>query len=353
MRSEARGSGNLLSPRMNPSTRLLTACLALAVAATRAPAAEVAPAHDLYVLGQMSRAVFMGSKPSAQNGIYRSTDRRDIAHLGPNHPVVDAIACDPRNPDILYVAALNGVLRSTDRGQTWGILTSWDMTEPKSFAIDPHAPDNIYIGLPDGIGVSRDAGKTWTRMNEGITRRYTQTIIVDRTKAGRVIAGTEKGIFVSDDAAKTWTLVRASDKTVHHIEQSPLDPKLFLAATEGNGLWRSTDGARTWRPVTGVSAKHTLHNVAFDAYNPRRIVVCGWGPGVLTSEDGGETWTAANAGLPNTDVWRVAVDPDFPGRIYAAPHEKPLHVSDDFGRTWRPAWFESTKTWGFAFLPRP
>jgi hypothetical protein len=338
----------------SPLHYLRRICLGLlALAALRAAAADPLPAHDFYVLGQMSRAVFMGSKATALNGIYRSTDRVDIVHIGPNHPVVDAITADPRNPNILFAAGLNGVLRSSDRGQRWVILTSWDMTEPKDIAIDPNAPDHIYIALPDGIGVSRDAGKTWTRMSEGLQRRYTQTILVDRTKAGRVIAGTEHGIFVSDDGAKSWVPVQATDKTVHNIEQSPHDPKIFFAATQANGLWRSTDGARSWRAVTGVSAKQTLHNVTFDPRNPRRVAVCGWGPGVLVSEDGGETWTAANNGLPNTNVWRVVADPDFPGRLYAGPHEKPLHVSDDFGHTWRPVWFDSTKVFGFAFLPRP
>jgi hypothetical protein len=333
-------------------TRCALLCF-LVLAASRARAADALPRHELYVVGQMSRAVFMGSKATALNGIYRSSDRIDIVHLGPSHPVIDAIVNDPRNPRILFAAGLNGVLRSTDYGQTWGIVTSWDMTEPKDIAIDPNAPDHIYIALPDGIGVSRDGGRTWTRMNEGFKRRYTQTILVDRTKAGRVIAGTELGIYISDDAAKTWVLARASQKTVHNIEQSPHDAKLFLAATEHDGLWRSVDAGRTWQTIKGVGTEQTLHNATFDPRNPRRMAACGWGPGVLVSEDGGETWTAANQGLPNSNVWRVGADPDFPGRLYAAPHEKPLHVSDDFGRTWRPAWFESTKTWGLAFLPRP
>lgn len=332
-------------------TRLLLLLLAVAAAAARA--ADAPPQHDLYVLGQMSRAVYMGAKPTALNGVYRSNDRIEVEHLGPSIPVVDAIAADPRNPRELFAAALNGVLHSVDRGQTWGILTSWDMTEPKSIAIDPHAPDNIYIGLPDGVGVSRDHGKTWTRMNDGIHRRYTQSIIVDRSQEGRLLAGTELGIYISEDAAKSWTLARASDKTVHNLEQSPHDPKVFFAATQHNGLWRSSDGGRSWQTVKGVPADKTLHNVVFDPRNPRRLAVCGWGPGVWVSEDGGETWTAANQGLPDTRVWRVGADPDFPGRLYAAPHEKPLYVSDDFGRTWKPAWFDTTKTWGFAFLPRP
>jgi hypothetical protein len=338
---------------LSVSRSLSMVALALALITARVDAADAAPAHELYVLGQMSKAVFMGSRSTAQNGIYRSTDRVEIAHIGPNHPKVDGIVADPRDPKILYAAALNGVLRSRDHGNSWVILTSWDMTEPKGIAIDPHQPDHIYIGIPDGIGVSKDGGKTWTRMNAGIKRRYTQTIVVDRTKEGRVLAGTELGIYLSEDGAKTWTLTRASDTTITSIKQSPHDAKLFFATTQSNGAWRSTDAGRTWQPMNGTVLKQTLHNITFDPQNPARAALCGWGPGVLITEDGGNTWTAANNGLPTVNVWRVVADPDFPNRLYAAPHEKPIHVSDDFGRTWQPIWFDSAKIWDFAFLPRP
>src|SRR5690606_30010046 len=98
----------------------------------------------------------------------------EIVHVGFNHPRIDALAADPRDPQVLYTAGLNGVMRSLDAGRSWRIMTSWDMTEPKDLAIDPHQPDRVYIALPDGIGVSEDRGQSWQRRQEGITRPYTQ-----------------------------------------------------------------------------------------------------------------------------------------------------------------------------------
>lgn len=318
---------------------------------TRA-ADPVAPAHDLYMGVSMTKGFVIGGKIQRISGLYRSRDRETVEHVGFNHPRQDTLASDPRDRDRLYTVGLNGVLSTRDGGQSWRILTGWDMTEPKDIALDPNAPDHLYIGLPDGVGVSRDRGRTWRRLNEGIRRSYTQTIVVDRTKAGRVLAGTELGIYLSEDAAASWRRVLETRATVNDIVQSPHDPRHFAAVTQRDGAWESRDGGVTWRRMTGVGDARTLHNVAFDANDRRRLAISSWHTGVLVSEDGGRTWEARNTGLPVTDVWRVAIDPDLPGRLYAGPHESAVHVSDDYGRTWRSHWFEGAIVWDFVFVPR-
>lgn len=326
------------------------ALLALLSAAWSAAAPELA--HDLYLCVTLEKAFYIGSRTEGSSGIFRSPDRQDLTHVGVNHPRISAIAVDPASPGMLFAAATNGLLRTTDDGRSWRILTGWDMTELKSVAPDPHAAGNLYVALPDGIGVSRDAGLTWTRGEKGIRRKYTQVVAVDRTRAGWLIAATEKGIYRSEDGAATWTLAQAVAATVNDVKQSPHDPRVFLAATQSDGAWRSADGGRTWRPLPGVGATQTLHRIDFDPSNPRRIVLCGWGCGVLVSEDEGATFQPRNAGLPNTNVMSVACDPDLPGRLYAAPHQSAVYRSDDFGRSWRKTWFESATVWSFAFVPR-
>ena len=311
------------------------------------------PAHDLYVCASLETAFFIGSRTDGNNGILRSADRVAIEHVGFNHPRVDALAADPRNPAVIYAAASNGLLRTKDYGRTWRIMTGWDMTELKGVAVDPQAPDNLYVALPDGIGVSRDGGSTWTRGQAGIRRGYTQTLAIDRSHPGRLVAGTELGFYLSEDGARTWTLVQATDATVNDVRQSPHDPLDFLGVTQCNGAWRSADGGRTWRQVAGIGTVRTLYFCDFDATDSRRLVICGWGCGVLVSEDGGVTWQARNAGLPNPNVRCVGSDPDLPGRLYAAPHQSAVYVSDDFGRTWRKGWFESATVRRFVYVPRP
>jgi photosystem II stability/assembly factor-like uncharacterized protein len=263
-----------------------------------------------------------------------------------------AVAPDPHEPQRLFVGAMDGVLRSPDLGRTWRIMTSWDMTEPHAVACDPQARDHVYVALPDGIAVSLDGGQTWQRRQEGIRRAYTQTIAIDRTTAGRVLAGTEKGIYLTEDGARTWRLVQSTLQTTYDLRQSPHAPNVFLAVTASDGALWSDDRGENWRRIAGVPAEHTLHNGDFDPNDAQRLVVCGWGTGVLVSEDGGVTWSDRTAGLPRREVWRVAIDPDVSGRIYAAPYLEAIYVSDDFGRSWRTLGFEAAIALDMVFVPR-
>jgi photosystem II stability/assembly factor-like uncharacterized protein len=311
------------------------------------------PKHDLYVTLNLSgQGSIMGGKAPALSGVYRSTDRQNFEHVGHHHIRMFKVIGDPLEPKGLYLAALNGVVHSSDLGATWHILTDWRMTEPKGLAVDPNEPEHLYAGLPDGIAVSRNRGLIWQRMNDGITRAYTHTITVDRTRAGRVLAGTELGIYLTEDGARSWRLVQATADTTYDLRQSPHDPKVFFAVTAVNGALWSTDSGVTWKPIAGVPTKHTLHHGDFDPRQAGRLAICGWEAGVLISEDSGRTWIDRSAGLPNRQVWSVAIDPDFPNRIYAAPFLQPLHVSDDFGLTWKPLQFDKATVFNLMFVPR-
>ena len=326
----------------------------LAALGGHAPIGAAAPKHDLYLSVLLSGpGQIMGGRTPALSGVYRSTDRFKVEHVGFGHIRMFQVIGDPHSADGLYLAALNGVVHSKDRGKTWRILTGWDMTEPKGLAIDPNATDHIYAGLPDGIAVSRDRGATWARMNGGIRRSYTQTITIDRTQAGRVLAGTELGIYLTEDGARTWRLVQPTTETTYDLRQSPHDPKIFFAVTTSSGALWSEDRGLTWKPIAGVPKKHTLHNGVFDPSDARRLVLCGWDAGLLVSEDGGRTWLDRTAGLPNRQIWSVAVDPDQPGRLYASPFQQPVYVSEDFGLTWKPAFFEKATAFNLTFVPRP
>ncbi len=316
---------------------------------------SAAPQHDLYLFGSINgTGRVVGSRDNAMNGVYRRTAGGDYTHFGLNYPAMLAGAFDPRDARVFYVAGINGVLVTRDGGQHWRIGTSWDMTEPKGVAVDPCAPDTVYAALPDGIGFSSDRGLTWTRRENGLPDRgkYTQVVTVDRTAAGRVLAGCESGIYLTADAGQSWRQVLATKETVNDIQQSPHDPKFWLAATQSAGVQVSRDGGLTWTAIPGVPAAKAHYNVAFDPTNAQRIAIGGWTYGLLTSEDGGATWVDRNAGLPEPHrVWRTAVDPDT-GRLYAAVDGKALYISDDFGRTWKNGGMEGSRIQSFVFVPR-
>lgn len=317
--------------------------------------AGAAPAHDLYLFGAVNiTGRVIGSRDVAKNGVYVRTADGGFTHRGINYPAMLGGAFDPRDARVFHVAAICGVLTTTDGGFTWRIGTSWDMTEPKAVAVDPNAPDMVYAALPDGLGVSADRGHSWARRENGLPARgkYTQIVTVDRTAAGRVFAGSETGIYLTEDAAQNWRRVFPTVDTVTDIRQSPHDPKHWLAVSQSAGALESRDGGLTWAPLAGIPDRQALYNVAFDPTRAGRIAIASWSLGLLTSEDDGATWAFRNDGLPEKHrVWRTAVDPDN-GRLYAAIDGGALYGSDDFGRTWRPLGMDDSRIQSFVFVPR-
>ena len=347
-----RSPGPAPSPSPAPAAlRLARLVLALLAAA---PAAAAPPAYDFFVCANLNRNYVVGSKIVTTNGVYQRDPAGTWRHLGANDTGITAVAFDPRDRKITYTSALNGLWRSLDGGHHWRICNSWDMTEARDVAVDPLAPDHVYLALPDGIAVSTDRAETLVRRENGLPARgkYTQVLQVDRTRAGRVFAGCEAGVFLTEDGAQNWRCVLPTKETVYDLQQSPHDPRLWLAMTHSSGACRSTDGGLTWEKIAAVPSTHPLYNVTFDVTTAQRLALGSWALGVLTSEDGGRTWTDRNAGLPAAHhVWRVGVDPE--GRLYASVAGETLFVSADFGRTWKPDALAGSQVNKFLLLPRP
>ena len=329
--------------------RLLSIALMLGLTAAMAPAAQ-----DFIICANINKGYVIGSKIVTTNGLFRLDENGIWRHFGYNDTTISAVAFDPRDHNVIYTSALNGLWVSYDGGDNWRMVNSWDMTEGRDVVVDPNSPDTVYLALPDGIAVSLDRGKTLIRRENGLPDRgkYTQTLEIDRTTAGRVFAGCEKGIFLTDDAGLNWRQVLPTMTTVNDIKQSPHDPAVWLASTDSHGAWRSNDGGLTWSQIDGLTKENPIYNVTFDPTNPLRLAVGGWQDGISTSEDGGKTWTSRNTGLPdNPRVWRVGVNPND-GRLYASVFKETLFYSDDFGRTWKADVFEGSLVNYFTSLPR-
>jgi photosystem II stability/assembly factor-like uncharacterized protein len=132
----------------------------------------------------------------------------------------------------------------------------------------------------------------------------------------------------------------------------PRDPTRLYCGTSGHGLFRSTDGGRTWQPA-GAGIRHA--EISAVAVSPtevssgRGVVYAGTNPSSLfRSDDGGESWRELSAmlALPSADEWSfppqpethhvrwIEVDPVAPARLYVAIEAGALVRSFDGGQTW-------------------
>ncbi|MBL8179389.1 MAG: hypothetical protein JNK48_32220, partial [Bryobacterales bacterium] len=201
-------------------------CLPTLAVLTALHAAGPAP-HRLYVCGMESKGYVVGAK-LPPSGLFTFENPKWV-QLGFNHPTINAVTYNPRDPRTLYIAAGNGCIRSADAGKTWRILTGHSMTEVQDVALDSLNPTQILIALPDGIGFSEDDGRTWTRRDQGLPRKFVQSVTADRTRERRFLAGTETGIYVSEDLGLHWIPAGASGSMITHIEQSLANPRLWMA----------------------------------------------------------------------------------------------------------------------------
>ena len=106
----------------------------------------------------------------------------------------------------------------------------------------------------------------------------------------------KKGSSAARTAARSWRPAGAAGFQVLHIEQSPHDACYWMAATQGGGLFVSTDCGVTFESNGSLGAGRNVSDIAFDPASANRIAVAGWGVGVAVSEDLGKTWQIAQCG---------------------------------------------------------
>src|SRR5947209_13527383 len=126
----------------------------------------VAGQYTLYTCMVTSKDYVVGAK-LPPSGIFIKRPAGGWKHAGYNHPFISAVDYDPRDPAVVYVAAGNGLLRVSDHGERWKILTGNDVTELMDVSVDRKSGD-IYFTHTRGIQVSHDRGATWTDVSAGL-----------------------------------------------------------------------------------------------------------------------------------------------------------------------------------------
>jgi photosystem II stability/assembly factor-like uncharacterized protein len=135
-----------------------------------------------------------------------------------------AISIDPRHRGVAYAATSNGVLKTTDRGESWSAAQPAFAGKPVlSVAVSPSG-SAIYAGTwHAGMFRSRDAGATWEETNSGFSGALIWALAVDPNNRRVALAGGPGGLFRTDDAGASWTFNRTGLETTGAIESLAFD----------------------------------------------------------------------------------------------------------------------------------
>jgi photosystem II stability/assembly factor-like uncharacterized protein len=281
-------------------------CLLLASGAQAAPQAEKKPGGKAASTSKKDQP-----KDPLNPGTFSGLALRGIGPALTSGRIID-LAIHPDQPNTWYVAvASGGVWKTTNAGVTFAPI--FDQQSSYSIGcvtVDPNNPLVVWVGsgennsqrsvsYGDGVYKSVDGGKTWA--NVGLKRsEHIGKIVVDP---------------------------RNSD-TVYVAAQGPL-----WSAGGDRGLYKTTDGGKTWKPALTISENTGVTDVVMDprdpdvlyaaAYQRRRHVwtLINGGPeaAIHKSRDGGATWTKLTSGLPTEELGRIglAIAPANPDVIYA------------------------------------
>jgi photosystem II stability/assembly factor-like uncharacterized protein len=303
---------------------------------------------SLYACMTVTKEYVVGAK-LPPSGLFLKDADGQWQHAGFNHPFIFSLDYDASDPSVVYLAAGNGLIRASEHGEKWKILTGGDVTELRDVSVGRDG--SIYFAHSHGIRMSRDRGATWEEIGATLHRKFTEAIRVDRNHAGTLVAGGEEGIFRSENNGRNWKIAGAAGFQVTRIEQSPHDGCEWVGATQGGGVFFSHDCAKTFENVGRIGVGATLYDLAFDPLQEKRMAVAGWGPGIAISEDGGRTWQSRNSGLPTSEVVAVIFDPVVRGRIYASVRDEGLFVSSDAGRSWSKQGLDGSVVNRMKFIP--
>ena len=332
-----------------------------------APIAE----SPLYISGievNPKRTNIVYASTLGPNSVLKSTDAGktwSVADTGLTNPAsptaseelrVDALALDPRSPNVLYAGTGLGVFKTTDGARTWklastGIDFGGDGLAHRMYegfiwaiAIDPQHTSTAYAASLAGVWKTKNGGATWKRVlqdgavNLGIDPNQPKTVYASGMKSWRS-KETRTSIYPTVNGGGSWLASGPrglSDNYFGHPIVVDRRAPGTVYAGGSRGLYASANQGRTWKKLLprGIGA------IALDPSRANVLYVGTGAHGVFKSEDGGQTWSAPR--LDGRTVTAIAIAPTRPQTIYAGvqwqtgPQEWSggMFASRDGGATW-------------------
>ena len=267
-------------------------------------------------------------------------------------------------------------LSSTFAGLSFrSIGPAWASGRISDFAVNPENHSEIYVGVSAGnIWKTTNNGTTWAPVFDKYGAYSIGCLKMDPSNPSVIWVGTGEnnhqrqlgygdGVYKSEDAGASWKNMGLKEsRQIGMIATDPRNSDIVYVAAEGSiwgpggdrGLFKTTDGGKTWNKVLDISENTGVNNIVLDPRNPdllyatseqrRRHVFTkiGGGPesAVYKSKDAGKTWDKIMNGLPTVDIggMGLAISPVNPDVLYiimeAAGESSGFYRTTNRGASW-------------------
>ena len=290
---------------------------------------------------------------------------------------IDDFAVVESRPSTFYVAtAAGGLWKTVNNGVTLEpVFDDQEVSSIGDVAVAPSDPSIVYVGTGEpnnrqssswGNGVYRslDAGKTWVHVGLADTRHIGRVVVHPTNPDVAYVAALghlwgpnkERGLFRTTDGGKTWVNTKFIDEDTGFVDvaMDPESPQTLYAASyqrrrtpfgyngggPGSALWKTTNGGETWTKLTeGLPASGDVGRIGIGIYrrDPRIVYVLvehAKEGGIFRSEDKGATWKKMSDTNPR---------PSYYSQVHVDPSNDqrvwvlgaPLFLSEDGGKTFR------------------
>ena len=313
---------------------------------------------------------------------------------GGSDPIV-VIALHPSKSQIIYVATNDYIYKTRDGGQTWeNISRGMSHSRVISMAIDPLYPATVYAGTKgDAVFKSYDGGQRWTSLRNGLESHQVTSVVTqfvfDPQESTHLFVSTTMGVFESTNGGESWQKKMDGMKEVLMVVALALDPtrpEVMYAGTSGgvyksvnragrwekannglvppelikssralgvtvmqvdarspdtvyaatlNGLYKSTDAAKSWTRIGQELPDQMISAMVLDRAKAGAIYIASR-EGIHKSEDGGKSWKAINQGFTSLNIRSLAQSAIDPMQFYAGTNGSGLYKSENGGETWTP-----------------
>lgn len=258
----------------------------------------------------------------------------------------------------LFIATVGmSIWTSDDLGENlsrhWSSTGLFSESRVWTLSAHPSVPDEILAGTDSGIYALDRKTSKWTHLPSPMDGFNIWSLSRPIDNPDIVLAGiTPSAVFRSEDRGRTWTKSKGAfaptcpavgKPRVTQIIFDPKDPQAVWASIEIDGIWRSSDGGKSFERCAAGMVSEDGHGITVVHKNGGRILYATTNQGLHVSHDDGSTWSLRKVNTPWTYMRGIAPRADGSGVIFIGHGDNVpgstgmLLRSRDFGETWEDA----------------